>query len=79
MKTNRPVTVRQEQQHERALCSAILALRSLEECRSFFRDLCTPAELQAWIAARNAGRESNDPGAFVLSEPVLSGDFAGSV
>jgi TrpR-related protein YerC/YecD len=47
MKTNRPVTLRQEQQHERALCMAILALRSVEECRSFFRDLCTPAELQA--------------------------------
>ena len=47
MKTNRPVTPRQEQQHERALCAAILALRSVEECRSFFRDLCTPAELQA--------------------------------
>src|ERR1700749_4947354 len=47
MKTNRPVTQRQEQQHERALCAAILALRSVEECRSFFRDLCTPAELQA--------------------------------
>jgi len=47
MKTNRPVTVRQEQQHERALCNAILALRTVEECRSFFRDLCTPAELQA--------------------------------
>jgi TrpR-related protein YerC/YecD len=47
MKTNRPVTQRQEQQHERALYAAILALRSLDECRSFFRDLCTPAELQA--------------------------------
>lgn len=47
MKTNRPVTVRQEQQHERALCAAIVALRSIEECRNFFRDLCTPAELQA--------------------------------
>jgi TrpR-related protein YerC/YecD len=47
MKTNRPMTQRQEQQHERALCAAILALRSLDECRSFFRDLCTPAELQA--------------------------------
>ena len=47
MKTNRPVTLRQEQQHERALCAAILALRSVEECRSFFRDLCTPAEIQA--------------------------------
>src|SRR5271165_2281169 len=47
MKTNRPVTLRQEQQHERALCAAVLALRSVEECRAFFRDLCTPAELQA--------------------------------
>jgi TrpR-related protein YerC/YecD len=47
MKTNRPVTVRQEQQHERALWAAILALRTSDECRSFFRDLCTPAELQA--------------------------------
>jgi len=47
VKTNRAVTIRQEQQHERALWSAILALRSSDECRSFFRDLCTPAELQA--------------------------------
>ena len=47
MKTNRPVTLRQEQQHERALYAAILSLGSVEECRSFFRDLCTPAELQA--------------------------------
>lgn len=47
MKTNRPVSVRQEQQHEKALCAAIIALRTVEECRNFFRDLCTPAELQA--------------------------------
>jgi TrpR-related protein YerC/YecD len=47
MKPHRSVTQRQEQQHERALFTAILALRSVEECRSFFRDLCTPAELQA--------------------------------
>ncbi len=47
MKTNRPVTQRQEQQHERTLYAAILALRNVDECRSFFRDLCTPAELQA--------------------------------
>lgn len=47
MKTNRPITPRQEQLHERALCGAILNLQSVEECRSFFRDLCTPAELQA--------------------------------
>jgi len=25
----------------------VLTLRSVEECRAFFRDLCTPAELQA--------------------------------
>jgi TrpR-related protein YerC/YecD len=47
MKTRRSVSIRQEQQHERALYAAILALRTVEECRSFFRDLCTPAELQA--------------------------------
>ena len=47
MKSHRSVSPRQEQQHERALYAAILALRSVEECRSFFRDLCTPAELQA--------------------------------
>jgi TrpR-related protein YerC/YecD len=41
------VSQRQEQQHERALFTAVLALRSVEECRSFFRDLCTPTELQA--------------------------------
>jgi TrpR-related protein YerC/YecD len=47
MKTHRSVSIRQEQQHERALYAAVLALRSLDECRNFFRDLCTPAELQA--------------------------------
>jgi TrpR-related protein YerC/YecD len=47
MKANRPTNLRQEQQHERALCAAIMALANVEECRSFFRDLCTPAELQA--------------------------------
>jgi len=47
MKTHRTLTPRQESQHERALYAAILALRGVDECRSFFRDLCTPAELQA--------------------------------
>ena len=60
MKTNRPVTVRQEQQHERALCAAVLALHGVEECRNFFRDLCTPAELQSmadrWAVALLLGR-----------------------
>ena len=60
MKTNRPVSQRQELQHERALYGAILALRDVEECRSFFRDLCTPAELQSmsdrWAVALLLGR-----------------------
>lgn len=47
MKLHRSITPRQEQLAERALYSAILTLRSVEECREFFRDLCTPAELQA--------------------------------
>jgi TrpR-related protein YerC/YecD len=47
MKTHRNVTARQEALAERNLCAAVAALRSAEECRAFFRDLCTPAELQA--------------------------------
>ena len=39
--------MRREAQHERALYQAILALQSPDEARAFFRDLCTPAELQA--------------------------------
>jgi TrpR-related protein YerC/YecD len=47
VKSNRPITPRQEQLHERALYGAMLELQSVDEMRSFFRDLCTPAELQA--------------------------------
>lgn len=47
MKEHRALTPRQEALAERALFSAILTLRSIDECRAFFRDLCTPAELQA--------------------------------
>ena len=47
MKENRTLTARQEAFAERALFGAILTLQSVEECRAFFRDLCTPAELQA--------------------------------
>lgn len=47
MKSHTTLTTRQEALAERNLCSAILTLRSIEECRAFFRDLCTPAELQA--------------------------------
>ncbi|MBS0366640.1 MAG: helix-turn-helix domain-containing protein [Proteobacteria bacterium] len=47
MKTHEHVTPRQEAIAERALCTALAALRSPEECRAFLRDLCTPAEVQA--------------------------------
>src|ERR1700754_3248149 len=47
MKTHRNVSPRQEALAERNLCVAVAALRTAEEVRAFFRDLCTPAELQA--------------------------------
>ena len=47
MKTHKGLTPRQEAAAERGLFQAILTLRSVDECRAFFRDLCTPAELQA--------------------------------
>jgi TrpR-related protein YerC/YecD len=55
MKDHRILDPSQEQAAEQALYRAILGLRSIEECRAFFEDLCTPAELQAikdrWIVA----------------------------
>jgi len=47
MKIHRPLSPRQEALAERALYEAILTLTTTDECRAFFRDLCTPAELQA--------------------------------
>jgi len=47
MKSHRTLSARQEALAERNLVSAMLTLRSVEECRAFLRDLCTPAELQA--------------------------------
>jgi len=47
MKIHRNVSSSQEALAERNLFSAVAALRSSEECRAFFRDLCTPAEIQA--------------------------------
>lgn len=56
MKEHRALTPRQEALAERALFSAVLTLRTVEECRAFFHDLCTPAELQAladrWAVVR---------------------------
>jgi TrpR-related protein YerC/YecD len=47
MKTHRNVSPRQEALAERNLCVAVATLRTPDEVRAFFRDLCTPAELQA--------------------------------
>ena len=47
MKTHRGISQRQEAAAERSLFQAVLTVRTVEECRDFFRDLCTPAELQA--------------------------------
>src|SRR5580698_4919497 len=47
MKSHRNVSSSQEAAAERNLYAAVAALRSGDECRAFFRDLCTPAEIQA--------------------------------
>ena len=49
MKPNRQETLRQKKQHEDALFGAVVSLKTVVECRNFFRDLCTPAELQALV------------------------------
>jgi len=47
MKQHQKLSARQEAQHERNLYGAVLTLRTPEEVRAFFRDLCTPAEIEA--------------------------------
>lgn len=47
MKEHRKLTPREEIAAEERLFTAILALRTVDDCRAFFHDLCTPAELQA--------------------------------
>ncbi len=49
MKPNRKETVRQRNRNEDALFGAIEKLKDMSEIRSFFKDLCTPAELQALV------------------------------
>ena len=60
MKSHRSLTPRQEALAERNLYAAIASLRSSDEVRAFFRDLCTPAELQAmadrWAVVDYLGR-----------------------
>ena len=49
MKPNRQESAQQRKITEGALFSAIASLRDVKECSDFFKDLCTPAELQALI------------------------------
>jgi TrpR-related protein YerC/YecD len=49
MKPNRHDSQRRQTTAENALFRAVISLRSAEECRQFFLDLCTPAELQALV------------------------------
>ena len=49
MKPNRYETERQQERAENALCEAMVSLETVEDCRNFLKDLCTPAELQALV------------------------------
>ena len=49
MKPNRHDSARRRKQAEDALFEAVISLRDVGECRRFFKDLCTPAELQALV------------------------------
>jgi len=49
MKAKENETQRQRVRAEDALFKAIISLKTHDECRNFFKDLCTPAELQAFV------------------------------
>ncbi len=49
MKPNRNDSERRTARAEKALFEAVISLETVEECRNFFKDLCTPAELQALV------------------------------
>ncbi len=49
MKPNRHDSADYRKHAEDALFGAIQSLQDIHECRNFFKDLCTPAELQALV------------------------------
>jgi len=49
MKPHRSHTTRGAERAQTDLYRAILSLKTADECRSFFADLCTPAELEALV------------------------------
>lgn len=49
MKNHRRLSPRAAARAEKGLYRAILSLRNEDECKRFFTDLCTPAELEALV------------------------------
>lgn len=49
MKPNRDDTAAYQKRTEDELFRAIMSSKDIHECRNFFKDLCTPAELQALV------------------------------
>jgi TrpR-related protein YerC/YecD len=49
MKPNRNDSAAHKKRTEDALFRAVMSLKDIHECRNFFKDLCTPAELQALV------------------------------
>ncbi len=49
MKNHRQASGPHAGRSEQSLYRAILSLESIDECRRFFNDLCTPAELEALV------------------------------
>ncbi len=49
MKPNRHDTASQRKRNEDALFGVVTRLQNVPDCRNFFKDLCTPAELQALV------------------------------
>jgi TrpR-related protein YerC/YecD len=49
VKPNRQDSEKERKRCEDQLFRAVITLRDISECRNFFKDLCTPAELQALV------------------------------
>ena len=49
MKPNRNDSKSRRTRAENALFAAVVSMENVDECRALFRDLCTPAELQALV------------------------------
>ena len=72
MKPNRNETERQQARAEDALFGAVNSLESVEECRAFFKDLCTPAELQALVDRYNDRSADSDAQRDDVAEDIYN-------